>query len=341
MIGGRMNSPIPRLIIAALLELLLLVSCNNNREQDNFRTVSKGTISATNPVTSTRKRVSTTTQTLAPTSIQISQESSVTQTRMQTPSLTPLPPLSQAEQEMLVTDLLHKKDNCKLPCWWGIIPDETSWELVRDKIIGLGLSIYTYSSSNGGIFGTGFYIKDHSFSVGPIIYTDEGRIRVIEVESETTPRPTEIIYGDPYYMKEMEQYNPSNILSTYDEPDKVLVYVTDIKDPVIGDYFILLIYEKLGIIVQYWGRSEDKNSMVQLCPNKAAISMWLWSPNGGLSWENAFSHTANSSAEDQQRFLSQFLPLEAASRMSVDEFFVKFKSKESCLETPANLWGRK
>jgi hypothetical protein len=258
-----------------------------------------------------------------------------------TPSPTLAPTLSQTQAEALVLDLLRTNAGCELPCWWGFTPGKTDWEIARDYFLSLGETIQQSHNSGNDAFSAGFRIEEHTFTIGASFYLENGKIKIISPYAETTPSWREIIYGDPYFLKAMERYLLPNILSKYGKPEQVLVYDLGTRDPVAPDYFLLLFYPKLGVLVEYFGQSKEHNDKLVLCPKDALIYMWLWAPEESLSLEEVFANEVNSSKNDRNRFLSNFRPVEAVSGISIDEFTTKFRSHQACLETPVKLWGRK
>ena len=84
----------------------------------------------------------------------------LTLTRISTPTLTPLltntptskptPTRFPPEQaELMVLDLLENNGGCLLPCWWGIVPGQTTWEEAHDLLMPITFD-YIYIESPGG-----------------------------------------------------------------------------------------------------------------------------------------------------------------------------------------------
>ena len=260
---------------------------------------------------------------------------------IQPPTPTLVPTLSDTQTEALVLDLLHNNADCKLPCWWGLTPGKTDWTTIQSRISSLGLPFSTYPRSEYDIFGTGFYLTNHSFSVGPLLFLQNDTLRVIKAIAETTPGPDQRIYGDPFYLEAMRPYLLTGMLSTYGKPEQALLYVLDTRDPVLSDYFMLLFFPLTGILAQYEGQSEEGNGVLRLCPQTAMISMWLWSPDEKMTLADVFSFEVYTSKDVQMKFLDRFLPLEDAASISIEDFYTQFSSQQkSCLETPKSLWNR-
>ena len=203
----------------------------------------------------------------------------------------------------------------------------------------MGTIVRPFSGFGNEGFSSGFRVSEHSFTAGASFFIQDGVVAAIKPHIETTPNWQEIIYGDPYFLQAADRYLLHNLLSKYGEPGQILVYVLEVSDAVYPDYFLLVTYPKLGVLAEYSGQSKERGDRLQLCPNKAMISMWLWLPEK-LSLADAYSYEPNIGKTDKKNFLERFLPLETAARMDNRSFFEQFKSPQACLETPASLWGR-
>ena len=74
-----------------------------------------------------------------------------------TPSKTWTPTLSSEQQMTQVSDLLTNNGGCKLPCWWGIMPGETSWANAENILAPLAYG--RYSQKMGKNFDAAFFIS--------------------------------------------------------------------------------------------------------------------------------------------------------------------------------------
>jgi hypothetical protein len=166
-------------------------------------------------------------------------------------------------------------------------------------------------------------------------------IRVISASSESFSSPYDAIFGDPFFLKAMDRYLLPKMLASLGKPDQVMIFVLPDKSTEAPDYYFLIYYPHSGILLQYAGLSEERGSALRLCPGKAFIGMWLWSPNESLTLQEAFSYAGSISKEEQKRFLDRFMSWEAATKMSIDDFVTTFKVQNACFDTPAALWGRK
>lgn len=323
-----------------ILSLFSLIGCKTPVQPGAQPTDLSSATSSLSLATETPVDEFTTTPTITITSTATPQATETPTVPVETSTPTPTPALSAQEQEALVIDLLHNNAGCKLPCWWGLTPGKTDWTTAQSRISSLGLPFSTYPRSEYDIYGTGFYLTDHSFSVGPLLFLQNNTLRVIKAIAETTPGPWQRIYGDPFYLEAMRPYLLTSMLSTYGKPEQILLYVLDTRDPVLSDYFMLLFYPQTGILAQYEGQSEEGNGVLRLCPRTAMISMWLWSPDEKMALADVFFVEVYRSKDVRMKFLDRFLPLEDAASISIEDFYKQFISQQSCLETPKRLWNR-
>src|SRR3990172_323544 len=56
-----------------------------------------------------------------------------TPTTMPRPTISPAPTLTAEQQEAYIVDMLKTNGDCKLPCWWGIMPGEATLQSLQDQ----------------------------------------------------------------------------------------------------------------------------------------------------------------------------------------------------------------
>src|SRR5262245_28586986 len=69
--------------------------------------------------------------------------STPTPTQTPLPTWTPRPTLPPAQAEALALDLLTHNADCRLPCWWGFTPGQTSWQVARSFLATFASNIYS------------------------------------------------------------------------------------------------------------------------------------------------------------------------------------------------------
>lgn len=106
---------------------------------------------STSPLTPTPTQTKTLTPTLTP-----------------TPTWTPLPTIPPDERLDAMLDLLYTNAGCRLPCWWGIIPGETSWTSARRFLQAFDPHVYVtneYDLDEGFVVMAYLFVPEEIFSV--------------------------------------------------------------------------------------------------------------------------------------------------------------------------------
>ena len=155
--------------------------------------------------------------------------------------------------------------------------------------------------------------------------------------SESTQTGGEYVYGAPYYNQAMQMFKLSQVLQDYGPPSKVLIWAP--LDKVYPKPFdILLDYSKSGFMVGYSMPEKRKEETVIGCPSQAHIYFWLWSLEQDMSMAEILSK--NSMGPFDPISILYFKPVEEATKMTQDEFLMKFKvdGNNLCIETPSKGW---
>jgi hypothetical protein len=193
-----------------------------------------------------------------------------------------------------------------------------------------------------GVYNAGFRVSKFYFDTGVTFFIEDEVIRVMRTGSESISlSPKKTIYGDPFFLRAMDRYTLREMLSSLGKPDQVLMFVFPDKSTEAPDYYFLIYYPNRGVLLEYAGLSEERESALRLCPESAFIHMWLFSPNENFTALEAFSYAGSGAIELRKNWFDQFLSWEAATTMSIDDFVETFKAKNACFDTPAALWGRK
>ena len=133
-------------------------------------------------------------------------------------------------------------------------------------------------------------------------------------------------------------YNLTNFLETYGQPDEVWMRTFAKEEMGIQNFTVELFYQDQGILVEY-STGDPMNEVegkLQNCMIRDMDSPFiqLWCPeNQNLSFQGAkkFIDTTN---------LPESKPLLEATGMDVKTFYETFRNPDTdiCLETPKNLW---
>lgn len=260
------------------------------------------------------------------------------------PSQTPLPTLNATQRVETFRELLETNVGCRLPCWWGIIPGQSTWDEIQDQLSHLGWQDVARPLDSGATMhdthvSGGFDIKVEDFyhtgQSGEIFNTISfiertSMIERIHIESLGYLNP-------PVFNALWRGYMPREILRTYGEPDRVWLYTSPI---LIGDrhgYDLWLIYDQLGFILKYVGLLQISGESFRICISNSGeqittLKLHLQSPEDATPLELMGNLTG---FEDRG-----ILSIEAATKLTKKEFYEMLtQSDESvCFDTPMSVW---
>ena len=257
-----------------------------------------------------------------------------TPTRTITPTAVPtqtLPPtLSVIEQKYYLFELLKTNANCRLPCWWGILPGETSWETAYPILGHIGSRIYNTPFSDGTV--------SHSISVdleGPVynnfnFNSKNNQVEYIYIRMEGYYNPAEA-------KKYWRSYSPKQMILDYGQPTRILTMVFGSENGTVF-YYLLLFYDDQGIMAFYRGTARQSvlnNELTyRVCP------VWeypTWLPHLKLYLQSPDSLIP---LEELAHLSSDPKPLEMISQTTVEEFTTNVLTGENppCFETLQSIW---
>lgn len=259
-------------------------------------------------------------------------ESTLTPPKESIPTSTLHPVLSDGEAKALVLDKLKTNVNCELPCWWGIVPGQTSKDEAASFLNQFSNLSHTDISPN--------YIAFNDVIDPPGIYFHfifSYNLELVETVTIITGQRNE-----PYitptkenrlkYLAVMDNYRLENILSNYGEPDQIWIRSFS-PSPNWFDTQTLLLYLDLGTVFLYSSESSafgNEPMYTATCPNLSNIMILLFDPQSESSLDSIFQFVA----------LHKFMELGESTNIDISEFFNIFQSNkcEQYLLTPSDLW---
>jgi hypothetical protein len=255
--------------------------------------------------------------------------------------------MSLAEQNQYWIDLISTNNECKLPCWLGLIPGKAT----EDDISSL---LYPISGRHSALPTTDYVRKDSIFTVEtsdgfPELYFDlfdqNGiLLRVYVVTDSLNRPPSDPIYA-PQLTEAMQIYSLDQVLTIYGKPSRVLIGVksgpAEAGAPWL--YHLFVIYDNLSFMIYYEGGDLHRlGDTISVCPSYLKLSyltMFLQSPESESTLDVFVQDIYGVSLEDMAS-QGMFMDLKSAANISLEDFYLKFKQSnpETCIETNANLW---
>jgi hypothetical protein len=221
---------------------------------------------------------------------------------------------------MVIETLLEKNGNCRLPCWWGFVPGKTRW-VDAYRILRPFIQIETDISP-----------FDDSVLVASFL------LRVSKRISETTLQHIYIIKNG--IIEEMEvdpgevpTYQVEKFLKSYGQPEEIYIrtYKTSYKGYL--PFEVAFFYPSQGFVVMYAVNGSLAGDKVQGCLRRDSSPLiGIWSPERKLTFVDALK-LVRQYFEDYQ-----FLPVDVATGMDVEQFYQLAMSPNNCIRTPAKLW---
>lgn len=241
-----------------------------------------------------------------------------------TPKPLPTATLTNEQIDANLTELMLTNGGCELPCWWGIMPGETSTDSVRDSLTALGVSFVDSTYASFGIdWGMGVYFENS----GSIIQSMNIYSSYI---SRTDSRDK--------YTQGWQPYSLTAVLDHYGLPTQVLVYKPFQADPGQPSYHLLVFYEDSGIQIDYRGSVEIlSDDHYYACPDMSDIwdvHLFLYQPSEvddvveKILPASSISYIANSET------VHDVISWPQATGTSLESFYETFRIPESnaCFE---------
>jgi len=254
------------------------------------------------------------------------------------PSQTPtsVATFTATERESYVLELLSTNAGCELPCWWGVIPGNSTWSNTEQWILSLGARTGSTVMPDGSTaHGTGGFDFEESKIYNRVgFFERSGIVEIISIEAESHLNPED-------FQAVWQRYSPQQIMSSYGQPSRVLVQSSssapsDLSNPKAG-YSLWLFYDYLSFVIEYSGLVEYE-PVYHICPrfekgeDIASLKLFIQSPDNQRPLEN--------NIQSYDLYRSYFHFIEEAAGLSVEEFYALFANKDepACFDTPKAIW---
>jgi len=235
-----------------------------------------------------------------------------TVTRTATPVWIPLPTLAPEQAEEAIMELLRTNGNCRLPCWFGVVPGVTTWSEAR-RIFEPFATIEDNWRTKVMVQGEYQILSDHS-----VIFQVPGEERESGGSISDQGGIVATIFVGPNAARN-GGFVFSRLLSEYGKPDQVhLDIVAHVPEPGIP-FDLILYYPEQNILLYY--QLEGDNDGGSLCVDLKGASprMFFWSDES--NWEVPYDELPLWAA-----FGDRFpVEIEKVTDYSVESFYETFK----------------
>ena len=242
-----------------------------------------------------------------------------------TPSKTPAPTLSSEQISTQISDYLQNNGGCDLPCWWGIVPGETSWETAESILAPIASNRFGWKT--GKDFEAAFYFQYIPNADQPGLYDLWVNLQIKENVIAL------ISIGN---IENLSMYYISELLKTYGKPDEVWMFTSNgDNNPQFTDPFvdILLFYYKQGFMAYYSNYGTLTNDIIHVCFQESGF-MDLWRP-GDVNTITDYGILFEVATD----LVTIRRPLDEVTELNMDRFFNIFTSNDNpCLEIDQKIW---
>lgn len=234
---------------------------------------------------------------------------STTAASTQTSTLIPIPTLEAEQAEETTRALLQEQVDCPAPCFWGIIPGQTSLEEAVNIFTHLGLTLQFANERDNKKFYEVIYDYQSGLSISPLLTVQDGLVKNLRIY--ITPEKPKA--GVP---REWLAYSPETLITRYGVPSRVEFFLG--RGEPTTDFAMVIYLDAVDLIVQYGGTDLfTPITSLSVCPPTAQFDgVYLWL---GKSPEHPPGHG---------------VPLEEATSLTLEEFAERMTGdpESTCLE---------
>jgi hypothetical protein len=311
--------------------LLVALGCTSGRDlertanpQASFTAVPSPT---THSTTSTVTSIPTETQILKPTPTETLRSTSTaspmpspTPTSTPATTRTPQPTLLPQEAMRLVSELLETNGGCRLPCWWGITPGETSWDEARHFLQTFSTKILANrkaSSQTDGVYTLYFPHPKYGESFVHIV-VEKGLVDIL----------------NPFWKMNTPTFQLDRILSEYGKPDEVYIKTVPNAPADHVPFNLILYYTEQRILAKYDYRGDPRDELIQACPEREGPELFTWSSAEDFIDEIGLQEVVIGPDSHPMK------PIGEVTDLDIQQLYDRYKvlSNWECFETPKALW---
>jgi hypothetical protein len=247
-----------------------------------------------------------------------------------TSAASPSPSYSPEEIQAQIDDLLATNGYCQFPCWWGLMPGETTFDEAQRFVAGLSESSAPWINERQ-IFAFSARIPVPE----PISLLGELYYRSVSSEKTGGLLRAQAVFGYAYTMTE--------VLEMLSEPSDIQFTVSLLFYSNTYNFDLFLFYPEDGIIVRFISQTTtpDPETEIRICDldtkfteNYFGAGFLFWNPQENITFDEAI-HLI---------FLGGLPPdyasLENISNMDPHTFYINFSQPDpACLVIDTSLFA--
>lgn len=217
-----------------------------------------------------------------------------TDTLIPTAISTRQPTLEPAQSKQAIQALLRENVDCAAPCFWGVIPGQTTLEDAKKEFSYLRITLQYITRLENKDYYEFAYEFDNGLSFSPHLIVQDGIVRNLRVY--ITPE-----LQQPGIPRSWLAYSPEMLIARYGTPSRVDFFLGRREPP---RYSMQMYFDDVNLIIQYG--SFDITFVpegVRVCPvtdQYDSIDIWF-----GMNPENP---------------PGAVIPLEKATSLTIEEF---------------------
>jgi len=256
--------------------------------------------------------------------------------------MTEIPTLSLDDAQSKLIELLTNNGGCKLPCFWGINPDKSSFQETMEILVPLSdISQFTHFETGIGAIDPE-YVEDELIIHTSVRFLSDPNTNIVSHIAFTSRALNKVdggfieVFVSSAYSKLVDYYMLKNILTRYGNPTRVMLSTMARlpSNSVVGGFKILLLYPDQGILVNYTMQMQIVGENIMGCPSDSSAEFELYASGQSNSFFDFLEPTGW-----PQIIENTYKPIDEVTAMTKDDFYQLFSEQtEECVLTPASLW---
>lgn len=279
-----------------------------------------------------------TTVTIVPTTENDPEIEASTEMPIQLTTQTPIETLNSENILSSFTNLIRNNNQCKLPCWLGIVPIQSETEDVSSLFSQYNIIASTKISPELAymrVFFPNFESATHDV-VTNIFFTENGKVSQTLVAASTyQDKNGPLDFNNLDYQQLMQAYFLPSIFTTHGPPEFIFLDTTRILvDPARNYPFVLwIIYPDQGFLIRYEGNNTEVEENIIVCPMQSRIEIKIWDIE-----TNTYETFMENDEVGGVSMGPQ--PIQSVSEFNIMSFYDKFRTAQTntCFETSSSFW---